>query len=343
MQVKYQVFISSTFKDLQDERRIVIEQILNLGHIPVGMELFQAGDETQWEYIKKRILECDYYIVIVGERYGEEGPEGKSYTQMEYEFAISNGVPVAAFPLHEDARKTWPQEKVEWDKRHNLNEFRALCESRMAKHWKSADELGSRVVTALVEMMGRYPRVGWVRANSVATEAALSELAKLSDERRALQEELEKYKAAEGALKVPADIRHRISALARTRAADLIEYRADHRGTPCSSEMSLMELFLKVYRKFGADCSQWAAYDVIAEWLGANRNYGMSFQPILDEYAAHNLIEFIYVQGNRFGELISDRHYKLTQYGKELALYAGLEAPATCASDGTALDPATGS
>ena len=107
MRVKYQIFISSTFIDLEDERRTVIERILNLGHMPVGMELFQAGDETQWDYIKKRILECDYYIVIVGERYGSEGPDGKSYTQMEYEFAVASGVPVAAFPLHKDASPSY--------------------------------------------------------------------------------------------------------------------------------------------------------------------------------------------------------------------------------------------
>jgi len=330
MRVKYQIFISSTFVDLQDERRSVIEQILNLGHIPVGMELFQAGDETQWDYIKKRILECDYYIVIVGERYGSEGPEGKSYTQMEYEFAVANGVPVAAFPLHEDARKTWPQDKVEWEKRDQLNEFRALCESRMAKHWKNADELGARVVTALVAMMDTYPRVGWVRADSVATEAALNEIAKLSEERRALQEELEKYKAAEGNLRVPADIQHRISTLAKMRATDLIQYEPHYVGPKWNSEMSLMGLFLKIYRKFGADCSAWEAYQIIAEMLGIVRDYSISFQDILDEYAAHNLIESIYVQRSGLGDkLTTDRHYKLTQYGKDLALYAGLEASAS--------------
>lgn len=185
MDVKYQVFISSTFRDLEDERRIVIEQILNLGHIPVGMELFQAGNETQWAYIQKRILACDYYIVIVAERYGCEGPDGKSFTQMEYEFAIENDVPVAAFLLHEEARKAWPSDRVEFEKRDKIGNFRSLCESRMAKFWKNADSLGAMVVTTLVEMFNTYPRIGWVRANSVAAEAALNELSKLSEEKRA--------------------------------------------------------------------------------------------------------------------------------------------------------------
>lgn len=82
MDVKYQIFVSSTYADLVDERRSVIESVLNLGHIPVGMEAFQASDDTLWDYIKRRIDDSDYYVLIVAERYGLE-LKGKSYTQME--------------------------------------------------------------------------------------------------------------------------------------------------------------------------------------------------------------------------------------------------------------------
>jgi hypothetical protein len=37
---KYQIFVSSTYSDLVDERREVIEAIIDLGHIPAGMEGF---------------------------------------------------------------------------------------------------------------------------------------------------------------------------------------------------------------------------------------------------------------------------------------------------------------
>ncbi|MER8405665.1 DUF4062 domain-containing protein [Mesorhizobium sp. M1307] len=91
MDVEYQIFVSSTYADLVDERRSVIESVLNLGHIPVGMEAFQASDDTQWDYIKRRIDDSDYYVLIVAERYGSE-LKGKSYTQMEYEYAVAQGV-----------------------------------------------------------------------------------------------------------------------------------------------------------------------------------------------------------------------------------------------------------
>ena len=85
MQKRYQVFVSSTFEDLHDERREVMQALLTLDCIPTGMELFPAADDDSWTHIKRFIAECDYYIVIVGGRYGSIGPTGKSYTEMEYE------------------------------------------------------------------------------------------------------------------------------------------------------------------------------------------------------------------------------------------------------------------
>ena len=39
---KYQVFISSTFDDLKEERKAILEAILITNNIPVGMESFVA-------------------------------------------------------------------------------------------------------------------------------------------------------------------------------------------------------------------------------------------------------------------------------------------------------------
>jgi len=39
---KYQIFVSSTYEDLKDERQAAVEAILLAGHIPAGMELFSS-------------------------------------------------------------------------------------------------------------------------------------------------------------------------------------------------------------------------------------------------------------------------------------------------------------
>ena len=65
------------------------------------MELFPAANEDQWTLIKQVIDDCDYYIVILAGRYGSIGPEGRSYTEMEYRYALETGKPIIAF-VHRD-------------------------------------------------------------------------------------------------------------------------------------------------------------------------------------------------------------------------------------------------
>jgi len=45
MEKRYQIFISSTFVDLEEERSKVMEIILNKDYFPACMELFPAMDE----------------------------------------------------------------------------------------------------------------------------------------------------------------------------------------------------------------------------------------------------------------------------------------------------------
>ena len=103
---KYQIFVSSTYEDLKKERDQVIKAILEMGHIPVGMEMFSAADEQQWEIIKKQIDESDYYVVIVAHRYGSMDGE-VSFTEKEYDYAVSKDIPVLGFVIEPEVE--WPE------------------------------------------------------------------------------------------------------------------------------------------------------------------------------------------------------------------------------------------
>ena len=94
MEKRYQVFVSSTYDDLRDECQEVMQALLELDCIPAGMELFPAANEDQWTLIRNVIDDCDYYIVVIGGRYGSIGPTGISYTQMEYEYAVAQNKPI---------------------------------------------------------------------------------------------------------------------------------------------------------------------------------------------------------------------------------------------------------
>lgn len=77
---KYQVFVSSTYSDLKEERRKILDVLLMADCIPAGMEAFVASDTEQFEVIKKVIELCDYYVLIIGKRYGSiNSSTGLSY------------------------------------------------------------------------------------------------------------------------------------------------------------------------------------------------------------------------------------------------------------------------
>ena len=100
---KFQVFISSTYRDLIEERQAAVEAVLQAGHFPVGMELFTADNQPQWNIIKKWIDESDVFLLIMGGRYGSLNEVAKkSYVHMEYEYAINQGIRVIAVVLSND-------------------------------------------------------------------------------------------------------------------------------------------------------------------------------------------------------------------------------------------------
>ena len=194
MEKRYQVFVSSTFQDLEGERQEVMHALLELDCIPSGMELFPAANESQWNLIKKVIQDCDYYILILAGRYGSIGPDGLSYTEMEYRYAMEIEKPIISF-LHKDpgsivANKTETSE----DGKAKLQKFRSLVQNRICKMWSSPPELGSVVSRSLIQLIKSSPAIGWVRANELADREATLELLQLRRQIDELQEEISKIR-----------------------------------------------------------------------------------------------------------------------------------------------------
>lgn len=188
MATKYQIFVSSTFEDLKHERNRVIQGILEMGHIPVGMEMFSAGDDEQWEVIARHIEESDYYVVIVAHRYGSA--TGKlSYTRKEYEYAVKCGVPVLGFVI--DPNASWPSNRV--DKGNDLallEDFKELVKSKPVGFWTTADDLYGQSSVALMKAFNTKPRLGWVRKDSTADPQVMAEITRLSAENAKLRQEV---------------------------------------------------------------------------------------------------------------------------------------------------------
>jgi hypothetical protein len=161
--VKYQIFVSSTYDDLRDERDQVIKACLEIGHIPVGMEMFSAANEEQWKIITRQIDDSDYFVVIVANRYGSM-LNGVSFTEMEYDYAVSKGIPVLGFVL--DSKAAWPTERSESNRRAipKLDAFKKKVKGKPVSFWKNKEELHGNCAIALAKAIASQPRRGWIRS-----------------------------------------------------------------------------------------------------------------------------------------------------------------------------------
>jgi len=189
MDKRYQVFVSSTYSDLKSERSAIIQALMQMDCIPAGMELFPAADEEQFEFIKKIIDDCDYYILIIAGRYGSIAPDGASYTEKEYEYARSKGIPVLSF-VHGNPDCLEP-EKCDRDPATlaRLSAFREkVTAGTLAKMWSDPKELPGLVAISLSRSMKTHPAVGWARGDQVSNIQLLNEL----NETRKRNEELER-------------------------------------------------------------------------------------------------------------------------------------------------------
>lgn len=176
---RYQIFISSTYSDLQLERQAVLESVLKLRHIPVGMEHFVSTNDEQFNYIKRLLDETDYYIIIIGNRYGSQTGDGISYTEKEFDYAVNLGIPVIAFIHSKPDSLPVSKSDIEPDVVQKLDKFRdKVMHHRLVSYfsWENPSDLSAEVVVALVNTINDYPRPGWERVASYENSDLLNQI-----------------------------------------------------------------------------------------------------------------------------------------------------------------------
>lgn len=165
---RYQVFVSSTFLDLQQVREEVFRAILNADCIPIGMEMFPPSSDEVRKVILRVLEETDYYMLIVGNRYGTTNASGISWTEEEFNHARHLELPRLVF------LPTQPPRGVRRRPGRNSQESRAAEFSLRVQnthpnvaYWDpdSPSKLAAAVGIGLTGLQHRNPRDGWVRAS----------------------------------------------------------------------------------------------------------------------------------------------------------------------------------
>lgn len=190
---RYQVFVSSTYLDLMEARAAVVSALLNLDAIPAGMELFPAADDDAWALIEDVIADSDYYLLIIGGKYGSVDPVLEiSFTEREYDTAVRLKKPVMAF-LHGAPGKLLAERTEDSDaRREALAAFRTKVETaKHVKYWTSPEDLAGKVALTWNTFRRRYPATGWIKADQATNKDSLAALAKAQREIEELRAQLE--------------------------------------------------------------------------------------------------------------------------------------------------------
>jgi len=187
---RYTVFLSSTFIDLADERRAVTRAFLDLDYIPVAMEGFPASSDPPLDLIESILRDCDYYVLVIGNRYGSLDENLVSYTEREYDLARSLDIPTLAF-LHEHPGEL-PAKWLDTDPKaqENLERFRKKVQSHTVKNWTTAENLASAVGFSLTKETKSHQAEGWVRGRFAAAPTADVDSARLKQRIAELESEL---------------------------------------------------------------------------------------------------------------------------------------------------------
>lgn len=168
---KFQIFVSSTFTDLIEERQTAVEAILDGGHIPAGMELFKPEDKSQLETIERWIKNSDVFMLILGGRYGSIEPKSKkSYTELEYRFALQNKIPAFALVINEKGldnkiNQLGIRNAIEIENKDQYTLFKNFVESMTCRYFEDCKDIKSHFLSKIREIEHEGNLIGWIREN----------------------------------------------------------------------------------------------------------------------------------------------------------------------------------
>ncbi|ELJ5793347.1 MULTISPECIES: DUF4062 domain-containing protein [Enterobacter] len=310
MKRKLQVFVSSTFTDLIEERQAAVSAILKAGHIPAGMELFTAADRSQMDIIKNWIDESDVYMLILGGRYGSIEPTtGKSYTELEYDYAVEKGKALFAVVITKEALEKKVMEKgtdfIELKEPKSLADFKDKVLSNMSSFFEDVKDIRLCVHESLSDFSANRKLKGWVSADEIIdTHDLAEEIKKLNEENRQLKSQIEIKDKKISSFTNDKDIE--LKELYDILSAIEITVPPEHAGSDVSIDTNLLSVFVAFRRPLINGITNNVGMDSTANYLY------FTISPMLK---VHGLMENEKVTGVKY------RRYVITDKGAKLLAY----------------------
>jgi NAD-dependent SIR2 family protein deacetylase len=156
---RLRIFVSSTMKDLANERLVVCQKLASFNFEPVNAENLGPSGGNSWERIQPEIASCDAMVLLLGERYGwipKVGPGADlklSVTELEVSEARKLGIPILPFEkrLDEDADRASEDSKKRDDFRKRIKDWDNP--GLFVQSFDLAPDLAEKVGRAVIDML----------------------------------------------------------------------------------------------------------------------------------------------------------------------------------------------
>ena len=161
---RYHVFISTTEADMHAERVVLSQTLVSQGFFSWGLE--QRTPLTT-AFARRQIDDCDYFVLMLGSRYGELSASGVSYMHLEYIYAVTKQKPILVLMYEapesraDEFQDRSPEAKVKF-----LDFRRQLQRERdMVMTFRDLRDLEIAIRHTMPQFLNRYPAQGWIRPN----------------------------------------------------------------------------------------------------------------------------------------------------------------------------------
>lgn len=183
---------------MQGARESLMLPLLEQGLVPTGLESREAETSNNlMPVVQKLIDSSDYFILIVGARYGTLSPMGLSEVHREYIYAATKRKPIIAFIHDNPALLPAAQQPTTQDERVRREDFVRLLEEKVPCHrWTSESALKDVARKVIPNLIREHRAPGWVRADQggvAGKTVSNSEVASLKARIAALEKERDDF------------------------------------------------------------------------------------------------------------------------------------------------------
>ena len=140
------VFLSSTFEDMKEYRKAIIDRIIKRRMVPICMENWGANANKVTSVITDEVKKADIYLGIFGTRYGYvDENTNMSMTEIEYREALASNKPILVY-----IAKNAKDDITTGDNSQKMLELLTEIEKELIVYYfNSIDQLGEQVFADL--------------------------------------------------------------------------------------------------------------------------------------------------------------------------------------------------